>query len=184
MLASFSAVENISLGSTAKLCVMPMDASWISLFFFRELPQIALLLRGRRFIRDSRMGCLHQDYLYLVTTRTLTQYLWQRLMPEVPPMVQGMCTIFTILSFELRLNAPSASSLNDGEEFLRSTMPKNVSLKKAVALVVSLARLHNFCIDKKQLQIENMTARDERYIERLGAVPLEKDARTSVMFSI
>jgi hypothetical protein len=56
-------------------------------------------------------------------------------------------------------------------------MPKKVSLKKAVALVVSLARLHNFCIDQKQLQIENMTAWDECYIERLGAVPLEEDAR-------
>jgi hypothetical protein len=62
---------------------------------------------------------------------------------------------------------------------LRSAMPNGVSLKKAVALVVSLARLHNFCIDQKQIQIENMTARDERYIERNGAVPLEEDARTN-----
>jgi hypothetical protein len=58
-------------------------------------------------------------------------------------------------------------------------MPNKVLLKKAVALVVSLARLHNFCIDQKQLQIENMIAWDERYIERLGAVPLEEDARTN-----
>jgi lysylphosphatidylglycerol synthetase-like protein (DUF2156 family) len=114
MLASFFAVENISLGSTAKLCAMLMDASWISLFFFREVPQIALLLRGRRFIRDSRMGCLHQAYLYLVTMRTLTQYLWQRHMQEVPPLVQGMRTTFTILSFTFRLNAPLVGSRNDG----------------------------------------------------------------------
>jgi hypothetical protein len=60
---------------------------------------------------------------------------------------------------------------------LRSAMPKKVLLKKSVALVVALARLHNFCIDQKQLQIENMIAPDERYIERLGAVPLEEDSR-------
>jgi lysylphosphatidylglycerol synthetase-like protein (DUF2156 family) len=109
MLASFSVVENISLGSTAKLCAMLMAASWISLFFSPEVPPIALLLRGQRFIRDSRMGCLHQAYLYLVTTRTSTQFLWQRPMQEVPPLVQGMRTTFIILSFEFRLNAPSVS---------------------------------------------------------------------------
>ena len=62
---------------------------------------------------------------------------------------------------------------------LRSAMPRGVSIRKSVALVLALAKLHNFCIDQKEVQVESMTAQDERYIEEQGAVPLEDDPRTN-----
>lgn len=63
---------------------------------------------------------------------------------------------------------------------LRSALPKNITVKKAVALVLALARLHNFCIDEKQ-SIENSTAQDVSHIEQDGGVPLELDVDADVM---
>ena len=57
---------------------------------------------------------------------------------------------------------------------LRSALPKRMSLKKSVSLVLALARLHNFCIDQKQA-ITNPPAVDEINIEVAGGVPLEQD---------
>jgi hypothetical protein len=62
---------------------------------------------------------------------------------------------------------------------LRSAMPKGVSIRKTVAMVMALAKLHNYCIDQKDSDVQSMTAQDEGYIEELGAVPLEYDARTN-----
>ncbi len=44
-------------------------------------------------------------------------------------------------------------------------------MKKAVALVLALAKLHNFCINERQ-SIEAATARDTSHIEQVGGVPL------------
>jgi hypothetical protein len=63
---------------------------------------------------------------------------------------------------------------------LRSALPKRVTVRKSVSMVLALARLHNFCIDERQ-SIEDMTARDARHIEREGAVPLEMDGQADVL---
>jgi hypothetical protein len=48
----------------------------------------------------------------------------------------------------------------------------NVSIAKTVALVVALAKLHNYCIDADEWDIASNTARDEWISEVNGAVPL------------
>lgn len=47
-----------------------------------------------------------------------------------------------------------------------------VSIAKTVALVVALAKLHNYCIDADERDIASNTARDEWISEVNGAVPL------------
>ena len=47
-----------------------------------------------------------------------------------------------------------------------------VSLKKTVALVWALAKIHNFCIDEDDGDVPSLTALDERRNEMTGAVPL------------
>jgi hypothetical protein len=61
---------------------------------------------------------------------------------------------------------------------LRSAMPRNISIQRTIALVVALAKLHNFCINESVV-IESMTAVDEARAERNGAVPLETWNRNS-----
>ena len=52
-------------------------------------------------------------------------------------------------------------------------IPKKITLKKTVALVMCLAKLHNFCIDERETSISPLTAVDEATIELDGAVPLQ-----------
>ena len=52
-------------------------------------------------------------------------------------------------------------------------IPKNISLKRTVALVMCLAKLHNFCINERESIISPMIANDEANIELEGAVPLQ-----------
>jgi hypothetical protein len=48
----------------------------------------------------------------------------------------------------------------------------NVSVKKTVALVVALAKLHNYCIDNDDSSPASNTASDQWQHEVNGAVPL------------
>jgi hypothetical protein len=54
---------------------------------------------------------------------------------------------------------------------LRSPIPVNVSIKKSVALVIALAKLHNYCIDCDDT-VTPSTASDEWRSEINGAIPL------------
>lgn len=54
---------------------------------------------------------------------------------------------------------------------LRSAIPMNVTLRKTVALVLALAKLHNFCIDFDDVQVLSQTPNDEWQNEIHGAVP-------------
>ncbi len=55
---------------------------------------------------------------------------------------------------------------------LRSAIPVNIRIEKTVALVMALAKLHNFCINANDNDISANTARDEWTSEINGAVPL------------
>ena len=55
---------------------------------------------------------------------------------------------------------------------LRSAIPVNIRIEKTVALVMALAKLHNYCINAKDNDISANTARDEWISEINGAVPL------------
>ncbi len=54
---------------------------------------------------------------------------------------------------------------------LRSAIPMNVTIQKTIALVLSLAKLHNFCIDADNGNSDTYTASDEWLNELNGAVP-------------
>jgi hypothetical protein len=54
----------------------------------------------------------------------------------------------------------------------RWALLRRVSLKKTVALVCALAKLHNFCIDADGIDVPSSTALDELQNEMSGAVPL------------
>ena len=56
---------------------------------------------------------------------------------------------------------------------LRSAIPMRVSLKKTIALVIALVKLHNFCIDENEAQALPSRALDELRTEMQGGVPLE-----------
>ena len=56
---------------------------------------------------------------------------------------------------------------------LRKAIPMGISIKRTVALVIALAKLHNFCIEEKDNDVPAMASADELVIEMEGAVPLE-----------
>ena len=55
---------------------------------------------------------------------------------------------------------------------LRSAIPMNVSVAKTVALVIVLAKLHNYCIDADDSNVACNTAVGEWMPEVNGTVPL------------
>lgn len=63
---------------------------------------------------------------------------------------------------------------------LRTAMPKGVTVKKAVALVAALAKLHNFCIDQRE-SIESLPARDTSHLEQAGGVPLVTNGNSDML---
>ena len=62
---------------------------------------------------------------------------------------------------------------------LRSAIPMGVSVMKTVALVIALAKLHNFCIDENEAQALPSHARDELWTEMRGGIPLEGTRTTN-----
>lgn len=54
---------------------------------------------------------------------------------------------------------------------LRSALSTKITVTKAVALVVALAKLHNFCLNEHKT-IESPSAQDTSHIEQVGGVPL------------
>jgi DDE superfamily endonuclease len=64
---------------------------------------------------------------------------------------------------------------------LRSAIPMNISIRRTVALVMALAKLHNFCIDENNSDnVPSILAADELDIEIQGGVPLEMTEMTTI----
>lgn len=62
---------------------------------------------------------------------------------------------------------------------LRSAIPQNISLKKTIALVNSLAKLHNFCLAMKDKALETMASDAFRMMNASdGYVTLEEGTDT------
>jgi hypothetical protein len=55
---------------------------------------------------------------------------------------------------------------------LRAAIPLNITIAKTTAMVVALAKLHNYCIDAKD-EAGNLIGSDALNISMVGAVPLE-----------
>lgn len=64
---------------------------------------------------------------------------------------------------------------------LRSAIPMNVSVRKTVALVLALAKLHNFCIDTDDSVVLPSTASDAWENEVNGAVPLVETEHSDLL---
>jgi len=56
---------------------------------------------------------------------------------------------------------------------LRRAIPNNISIKKTVALTIAAAKLHNFCIDEKDMDVAAFTPSDELNHEMGGGIPLD-----------
>ena len=50
-------------------------------------------------------------------------------------------------------------------------MPPQVTIKKAIALVVALGKLHNFCIDFLDTNIPSLHGNDEWVLQLEGGIP-------------
>jgi hypothetical protein len=69
---------------------------------------------------------------------------------------------------------------------LQTPMPQGISIQKTIALVIALAKLHNFCIDKNKLDMLELAAEDNFQIvnNKMGFVPLEESTNWDVPIQV
>lgn len=108
--------------------------------------------------------CLFGDNAYLNAKYMATPYT----------SATGVKDSYNFFHSQLRIRIECAfGMLTQRWGILRCMIPKNITLKRTVALVMCLARLHNYCIDERETIISPLTATDEATIELEGAVPLQ-----------
>jgi DDE superfamily endonuclease len=108
--------------------------------------------------------CLFGDNAYLNTQYMATPF---------PAVSGGSKDAYNFYHSQLRIRIECTfGMLTHRWGMLRSAIPMNVTVRKSVALVLSLAKLHNFCIDFDDSHVLPQTATDEWQNELQGAVPL------------
>ena len=108
--------------------------------------------------------CLFGDNAYLNTPYMATPY---------PAVSGGTKDSYNFYHSQVRIRIECTfGMLTHRWSILRSAIPMNVSIKKTVALVIALAKLHNYCIDNDDSRSARNTAGDEWQQEVNGAVPL------------
>jgi hypothetical protein len=126
---------------------------------------MSLFQRLEQGILDPRL-CLFGDNAYLNTPYMATPY---------PAISGGTKDAYNFYHSQLRIRIECAfGMLTHRWAILQSAIPMNVSVKKTVALVLALAKLHNFCIDNdvRHCDVAYISAADEWRNEMNGAVPL------------
>jgi DDE superfamily endonuclease len=115
--------------------------------------------------------CLFGDNAYLNTTYMATPYT----------SATGDKDAYNFFHSQLRIRIECAFGMfTQRWGILRCAIPKRITLKKTVALVMCLGKLHNYCIDERDTSISPLIATDEATLELGGAVPLQPyDSRTS-----
>jgi hypothetical protein len=109
--------------------------------------------------------CLFGDNAYLNSVYMATPY---------SGVSGGSKDAYNFYHSQLRINIECAFGMFTHRwAILRRAIPMRVSLKKTIALVVALAKLHNFCIDANETHAQPSPARDELRTEMQGGVPLE-----------
>ena len=63
---------------------------------------------------------------------------------------------------------------------LRKDMPKRFTVKRSIAMVMALAKLHNFCINQSDEDVPEIAANDEVNLELAGATPMEGQVRLPI----
>jgi DDE superfamily endonuclease len=85
----------------------------------------------------------------------------------------GLRDAYNFYHSQLRINIECAfGRLVARWGILRSAIPLNTTIAKTTALVVALAKLHNFCIKESDAEAASMTDRDAHQIDLVGAIPL------------
>lgn len=110
--------------------------------------------------------CLFGDNAYLNTAYMATPYAG---------VSGGTKDAYNFYHSQLRIRIEFAfGMLTHRWAILRSAIPVNVTVQKTVALVLALAKLHNYCIDEKEASCDAAygSAIDEWRNELTGAVPL------------
>ncbi|KAI2501607.1 DDE superfamily endonuclease [Fragilaria crotonensis] len=109
--------------------------------------------------------CLFGDNAYLSTPYMATPYA---------AVLGGTKDSYNFYHSQLRIRIECTfGMLTHRWAILRSAIPMNVTIQKTVALVMALAKLHNYCIDADDGTSDlTSTANDEWHTEVNGAVPL------------
>jgi hypothetical protein len=65
---------------------------------------------------------------------------------------------------------------------LQTPMPRGISIRKTIALVNALSKLHNFCIDKNKINMLELAANNNFRIvnNKMGFVPFEESTNCDV----
>jgi DDE superfamily endonuclease len=112
---------------------------------------------------------LFGDNAYLNTTYMVTPFT---------NVSQGSKDDYNFYHSQLRIRVECAfGMLVHRWGILRSIMPLGITIKKAIALVSALARLHNFCIDHDDNIVPETTGQDTAHLMMNvnGYVPLEQN---------
>jgi hypothetical protein len=116
--------------------------------------------------------CLFGDNAYLNTAYMATPY---------SGISGGTKDAYNFYHSQLRIQIECAfGMLTHCWAILRSAIPVNVTVHKTVALVLALAKLHNYCIDEKDGRCDDAygNAVDKWRNEETGAVPLVETRHT------
>jgi hypothetical protein len=108
--------------------------------------------------------CLFGDNAYLSSMFMATPY---------SAVSGGSKDAYNFYHSQLRIQIECAfGMLTHRWAILRSAIPMQVSIRKTIALVIALCKLHNFCIDENDL-VPPVGAVDELRTEMRGGIPLE-----------
>ena len=119
--------------------------------------------------------CLFGDNAYLNSVFMATQY---------SAVSGGSKDAYNFYHSQLRINIECAFGMFTHRwAMLRSAIPMRVSLKKTVALVIALAKLHNFCIDEKEAHAPPSRALAELRTEMHGGIPLRRQQQALALES-
>jgi DDE superfamily endonuclease len=107
--------------------------------------------------------CLFGDNAYLNTSYMATPYTGA---------ASGGRDDYNFYHSQVRIRIECAfGMLTHRWAILRKALPMGISLQRSVALVVALAKLHNYCINET---VPSMTAADNLQLSLDGGVPLER----------
>ena len=111
--------------------------------------------------------CLFGDNAYLNSPFLATPY---------PNVSSGYKDAYNFFHSQMRIRVECAFGMFVQRwGILRCAIPKGISLRKTIAMVLALAKIHNFCIDQTDTNILALTDADELRLlsNELGSVPLD-----------
>ena len=114
--------------------------------------------------------CLFGDNAYLNSPFLATPY---------PNVSSGYKDAYNFFHSQLRIRVECAFGMFVTRwGILRSAIPKGITLRKTTAMVLALAKIHNYCIEQKDTNILPMTAADELRLmsNEMGSVSLDDTA--------